>query len=888
MKKFLLTITALLTAACSFAFDSGYLSYTIIDSEKKECSVSGYNAETIPTNLFGIVLPGEVTDNGITYSVVRIDENAFKDAPINGVKIPNGVTTIQQFAFRQCKSLRWIDLPESLTECDRRAFSGCINLHSANIRCNIEPENILVSNVIYFVYYFETVRKLNSQRMPSRVTNIVCHGNTPPETTSAKFDPQFGFHGIVNVPSGAIPAYRAAEGWKDCRLFVNDLTQGGITYMITDAAKHECQVAYGDNYYEGVEDLVIPSVVTIKGEDYSVTSIADKAFYESSNITSLTIPATVREIGEDFVYSARLERITVESGSPYFKDIDGILYTADNSTLIKCPKLRYGHFDVPDGVRTISAKAFYTTGITSINLPNTLSEIGQGAFSFCYNLSKVTIPSSVTKMGRSVFSCCYYLQFAKVESEVVGASMFHYCWGLRTLILGTKVKKIEKWALEGVGVNGFTVYSLGTTPPTCEEELTFDNPDSFYKRVTLKVPYESKDAYANHPIFGKINAIKNTLGSDASGLTYDTNLFGGSSCGPIYVDREKAAGDFVVPDKVTVGGTTHNVSSSLRYVFEDNDALTSLTLPSSSMRIIKAIAPGSANICEYKSSIDNFHFTEGILTYGTSDPWVVACVPGKSGDVTIDQTDILDYAFYGCDKITSVTFKKPIFLGRHIFDGCTAIEEVNVSSEGGSLYDDLALSNNSMEYAFANCTGLKKVTLKTNTIGMGAFINCKSLEEVTIEPYNKDSSKSICKDVFLGCPNLKSITCRSTEPFVAYNQFDFAVDILESNRYSDVTLYVPEGSAQAYKQLLPWKNFRNIVEKDMGGVDDISAEDSSSVSVCVSAGTIIVAGVEPDAVVSVYDLFGRSIYSGKSNEITPGSHGIYIVAVSGKTFKVAL
>ena len=262
--------------------------------------------------------------------------------------------------------------------------------------------------------------------------------------------------------------------------------------------------------------------------------------------------------------------------------------------------------------------------------------------------------------------------------------------------------------------------------------------------------------------------------------------------------------------------------------------------------------------------------------------WDVACIPGKAGDVTIKSEDALDYAFYNCDKITSLKFEKPITLGSHAFDGCSKIEQVEITEENRMVltYAD---------FAFANCTGLKKAKIKTDKLFMGEFINCKSLEEVTIEPYNTEYSGTLYKHIFYGCPNLKSITCRTAKPynFTLDSAEDYGYDILESYRYQDVTLYVPTGSAQAYKEHGLWKKFGNIVEKDMGGVDDVFANDDNSVSVFVSAGTIRINGAEADAAVAVYDLAGRTAYSGTSKEIALGHHGIYIVAVAGKTFKVA-
>lgn len=871
MKKLLLTITTLLATATMSAFDSGGLSFTVIDSEKNECAVTGYDAATIPTSLD---IPAKVADNGITYTVVRIDRNAFKEAPITSLTVPSTVTTIQSRAF-YCKSLQTIDLPVGLEKADR-AFFGCTSLTTAYIRCKNEPDGWSFGLSLNQIFYFGSVQALNSNSVSSTVQYIHCLGNTPPEITyTNKFS--YGFDGIVLVPSSAVADYRAADVWKDCRIYSNDAIEKGFTFMIIDAEKHECQAVHYDKFLGG--DVVIPSIVAINGADYTVTGIAVKTFYNCNKITSLTIPATVREIGEKFLgYNPRLERITVEDDSRYYKDIDGILYTADGATLLKCPEHYFDPVAVPDGVRTIAELAFNSSKITSVVLPNTLNEICYAAFSWCEHLTKVTIPASVTTLERSVFMGCYYLKYAKIESEVVGENMFYDCKSLSTIILGPKVKKLGKWAFRVH--NGYsTIYVLATTPPQCEGELSDDTND--IANFTLKVPYESKDAYTNDAIWGKVSTIENTLGSDNNGLTYDSKIYGGSFCGAIYADPQKAVGDFVIPGQVTIGGTTYDVRATFHNIFDDNPKLTSLTMPNSMDMISKAIAPGSINISQYKSNSKYYGFSDGILSYGINSPWITACIPGKEGNVTINRDFVYDYAFYGCDKIASLSFENTVTLGQHAFDGCKGLEKIDVNI-GGSFFADAA------NFVFANCTGLKKATIKSNEISIGAFANCKSLEEVTIEPHNPEYSLLIYNHVFFGCPSLKSIICRTTKPYSPSDLFGLNVDILESYRYQDVTLYVPTGSAQAYKEHGLWKKFGNIVEKDMGGVDDVFANDDNSVSVFVSAGTIHINGAEADAAVAVYDLAGRTAYSGTSKEIALGHHGIYIVAVAGKTFKVAL
>lgn len=874
MKNLLLTITTLLATATMSAFDSGGLSFTVIDSEKNECAVTGYDAATIPTSLD---IPAKVADNGITYTVVRIDSKAFQEAPITSLTVPSTVTTIQSRAFYKCQSLATIDLPLNL-ESANRAFSLCPDLTTAYIRCKNEPDGWSLGLSLNQIFYFGSVQALNGNRVSSTVQYIHCLGNTPPEITyTNKFT--YGFDGIVYVPSSAVADYRAADVWKDCRIFSNDAIEKGFTFMITDSEKHECQAVHYDKTLGG--DVVIPSTVAINGTDYTVTGIATKTFYNCDKITSLTIPATMREIGEEFLgYDTRLERITVEDGSRYYKDIDGILYTADGATLLKCPGHYFDPVAVPDGVRTIAERAFLSSNITSVVLPNTLNEIGYLAFGYCKHLTKVTIPASVTTLGRTVFGGCHYLKYAKIESEVVGEYMFYECTSLQDIILSPKVNKVGKEAFSLHSNYSTTIYALNATPPQCEGELS-DNANNIAK-FTLKVPYESKDAYTNDAIWGKVSTIENTLGSDDNGLTYDSEAIGKTHCYAIYADPQKAVGDFIVPGQVTIGGTTYNVTGTREHIFDNSPNLTSLTMPGSIERPVLAIAPGSANIRQYNFASTPYVFSDGILSHSWA-PTLLACIPGKTGDVSIDIAIIYKYAFYGCDKITSLSFEQPIVFGEHAFDGCKGLEEINVNGYGERGGDPAY-------FAFANCTGLKKATIKTNKLFMGEFINCKSLEEVTIEPYNTEYSGTLYKHIFYGCPNLKSITCRTAKPynFTLDSAEDYGYDILESYRYQEVTLYVPTGSAQAYKEHPLWGKFGNIVEKDMGGVDDVFANDDNAVSVFVSAGTIHINGAEADAAVAVYDLAGRTAYSGTSKEIALGHHGIYIVAVAGKTFKVAL
>lgn len=102
--------------------------------------------------------------------------------------------------------------------------------------------------------------------------------------------------------------------------------------------------------------------------------------------------------------------------------------------------------------------------------------------------------------------------------------------------------------------------------------------------------------------------------------------------------------------------------------------------------------------------------------------------------------------------------------------------------------------------------------------------------------------------------------------------------------FEAAVLYVPTGTLSAYKEVDPWKNFRNIKEMDFSGVDGIETDGKLQVS--VENGCITVGGNYE--CVTVYNLQGRIIYSGSSHVIDSLVPGIYIVKAGSETVKVSI
>jgi len=161
--------------------------------------------------------------------------------------------------------------------------------------------------------------------------------------------------------------------------------------------------------------IVIPNTI----DTYPVTVIGKRAFEDNTDITSITIPASVIEIEYNaFKGMSWLETVTFEAGSN--------LEIIGDYAFKSCSSLT--SIDIPEGVVEIGAYAFsYVYTLNTITLPSTLTTIGNNAFEETWSLSSITIPLAVTNMSSNVFlgssvpeiNCeCSFLQHQEWEWAV--------------------------------------------------------------------------------------------------------------------------------------------------------------------------------------------------------------------------------------------------------------------------------------------------------------------------------------------------------------------------------------------------------------------------------------------------------------------------------------
>lgn len=145
-------------------------------------------------------------------------------------------------------------------------------------------------------------------------------------------------------------------------------------------------------------------------------------------------------------------------------------------------------FEIPEGTTSIGDSIFSNcTGLTSITIPNSVTRIFSYAFDGCTGLTSVTIPNSVTSIGDYAFRSCTGLTSVTIPDSVtsIGSSAFEDCRGLTNVTIGNGVTSIDSYAFNGC--TGLTEidFSTHTTVPTLTSTNAFSNTSS---SLVIKVP----------------------------------------------------------------------------------------------------------------------------------------------------------------------------------------------------------------------------------------------------------------------------------------------------------------------------------------------------------------------------------------------------------------
>ena len=228
------------------------------------------------------------------------------------------------------------------------------------------------------------------------------------------------------------------EGTSDVEVFENSMLLKSV--VIPETFKE-----FGNGTFmncESLEEINFPD---------KLNRIGSFSFCNCTSLKPIKIPANVSII-ESAAFSGccNIEKFEIEESNPHFSVLDGVLYNKDKTKLIAFPSgFKNKHYSVPENVEIIGDGSFLDSLIESITFPSSLKIIEGWAFRFCKNLTTIEIPDSVTEIGELAFEFCSNIEKVKLSNKltILKRQTFSCCEKLKELYVPASVKSIEETAL---------------------------------------------------------------------------------------------------------------------------------------------------------------------------------------------------------------------------------------------------------------------------------------------------------------------------------------------------------------------------------------------------------------------------------------------------------
>lgn len=239
--------------------------------------------------------------------------------------------------------------------------------------------------------------------------------------------------------------------------------QGAFMYCtaLTEISIPDNVTVIGNATFQGCTGLH-----TVNGGS-GLQTIGQGAFSDCTALTNIILPNSLTVMGEQAFYlCSSLESI----------DIPDQLTEIPSNAFQGCTKLAIVDFGQ---VKCIGMRAFTETGLTQLELPNTVEQIGDSAFSECLNLSYAVLPDSVTQMGEYLFEKCSALENVQLPAgiKLIESATFLNCANLQSIQIPEGVDTIESDAF--LGCTALTSVLLPSTLKAIEE-------DAFFRCTALK------------------------------------------------------------------------------------------------------------------------------------------------------------------------------------------------------------------------------------------------------------------------------------------------------------------------------------------------------------------------------------------------------------------
>ncbi|MBQ3192467.1 MAG: leucine-rich repeat protein [Oscillospiraceae bacterium] len=742
------------------------------------------------------------------------------------VNLPSTLRVIREYGFNNLRALTQITLPEGLTQLDFCAFSECAALKSITIPGSVRTfgssifsncpslESVTFAEGMTRIpdSMFSNASSLKEVNFPSTLVEIGdtafiwCNGLqevTIPASVTSLGDSAFGScQGMQNIfVEEGNPIVKDIDGVlfsKDGKTLLTFPAGRRGTYTVPDGVT-TIDGAFTRAKY--ITDVIIPDSVTVLG-GYSFTWC--------DGLTNVTIGPNVVSTGEQcFGFCANLRTATFL----------GETTSVGNSCFSNCKQLT--SVTLPARATSIGYSAFYECNrLTNINIPETVHSIGSGCFQDCDRLTKVVVPANVGLIDYCMFYECPQLTQLEILGNIgkIDRHAVSGCTQLRFLRLGGTLGTVHSNAFE----NTDNLTAIYLDHPSMASRITSVNSyngmvnDARSIAVAWNAPAVSSYITNNYPYMQTVVYNQRMY-----------KLYSDHSCSWQLADFSNGVGT----RSCTICGARY------QYHYGSHTYVATVTEPTCTERgytLHTCTICGSCYQDSYVNALGHHYQNDYCTRCGEKDVlasgwcgWDLYWELNHSGRLRLEGSDYMedysagnapwypyrdqittvefatwgypttigDYAFYGCENLTTVTLPENlIYVGNSAFRDCSTLQDVNLGQGLTNIEDYAFYGCSSLTQidipetvseigpsAFENCSGLNVVILHSGLyqIGAGAFRNCTSLPSIAIP----SGISRLDDEAFADCTGLETVFFEGQAPALGIDVF----------RNVTATIYYPAG-----------------------------------------------------------------------------------------------
>jgi hypothetical protein len=473
----------------------------------------------------------------------------------------------------------------------------------------------------------------------------------------------------------------------------------------------------------GRTDVEIPSTTTKDGTEYTVTAVANDKSVFSNNVTSVTVPKTVINLGWSYLSFKgvpNLKAIHVAEGNTAFMDDRGVLYSADGTKLYLFPVASdLSEYTIPDTVKTVNGSVFKgARNLKYLEFGGGISNTGGSVAEDCPALEEVTISSGCKTIDGNAFDGCTRLRSVHIADSVATIQAHAFSnTALETITLPGSLRTVYLGAFSGSKLKTINI-PASVTRLQCDK-LT---PSPFHGCREL----ESIEVDPNNAAYCSVD-----------GVLFDKNKK------VLYVyPAAKKDTSYKLPDTANNGV----------WDFDMNPYLETLDLNNNVAVRTNACFEGCTALKEFKTAESNKYLSaeDGVLFNIYNGNEIVKYPQAKDGDsyaIPETVTTAATYAFNGCSKLKELSIPAGIGLTQYnesyfpttTFAGCSSLQAIHVDdgneiyhSEEGALIVKINGAETLICYPADKPDDTFVVPSKVSVITAGAFTNAAHLKKLAI------------------------------------------------------------------------------------------------------------------------------------------------------------